>query len=196
MFLGTVRGPGFKYNFNDGDLLWAARSARCESSNLREMEAVLWTMLNRFVARKIKGVEPTDTFGEFIRTFSQPVNPRYTYSDPDRVQRRVACQTIPLSEIEPEVVDLVRRWMRGGVPAFGLLYKTSDFAARDVPGQPEDLLVYIPDTSHNLFYIDTALTANWSPGTLTISAPSFMAAGVGMLTVLLGLGMILSRRKE
>ena len=67
-----------KYTLTDMDILWLARSLWGEGGNpigRREASAVAWCMMNRFLMWP-KG--RWRTFTEFMRAFSQPINPLWT----------------------------------------------------------------------------------------------------------------------
>lgn len=79
---GTIRGPDILVRrFVDSDLEWAVKMAVYEASSMKEREAVLWTVLNRWVGpprpwneRRAYG-QPGETFSHFMQRFSQPINP-------------------------------------------------------------------------------------------------------------------------
>jgi hypothetical protein len=77
---GTVLGPdGSVRKFIDADLEWATKMAYQEAANFKEREAVLWTVVNRWVgpnrAQRAAYGQPGESFSDFIKRFSQPVNP-------------------------------------------------------------------------------------------------------------------------
>jgi len=126
----TLRGT--RYTLTDQDVLWAARSAQWEGPPA-ETAAILWTMTQGFARRRDAGGRfRSESFGGYVRGFSQPVNPLwmrdgekcrpggpYAGQDvcaPVRLDRRDQAVRMTWEEINPEKRAIIQRWVAGSLP--------------------------------------------------------------------------------
>lgn len=132
--LATIRSAdGFAYQLTPQDELWAARLAVYEGGF--EPADALWTVAQRQVyLAEVSGKNLT--FSQTVRSFSQPLNPRWgpsgDYCDPasdnyrraladtdcapHRLRRRARAQNATweqLRERDAEAVEVARKWARG-----------------------------------------------------------------------------------
>lgn len=81
----VVSRPGveFRYRITPADLLWTARMIEGEAGGRNDVDnhAVIWTMLNRFalLTNRKRLKNGYQTFGEFIRAYSTPLQPVLSY---------------------------------------------------------------------------------------------------------------------
>lgn len=207
---GTVVGPnGFKREFETVDLEWAVkmifREAGSEADNMTEWAAILWTTTSRWASGHFR--RPEESYGAFIRRFSQPINPRWLqggafdphpFTETTTEQFRAWLQTVPLSyfiKTYPHVVAFAAKFLRGEVPVNGFV-GIVDFAAPDVAPGEDDVSVYVPGVSGNAFYKAT-WSLGWDENTVRILRPSGLAtAGVGLLFGGLAFSIYLSLQKS
>jgi len=127
----TVLGPGDKkHYFQDSDVEWATKAVYHETAHedeyRLEWEAILWVMVNRWVSGRYG--RDGQSWGEYIRSFSQPVNPywatRCTGDERNRgvceeaMARRTMIQNRSFSwyqENASKFVSLVTSFMRGEI---------------------------------------------------------------------------------
>lgn len=113
---------GFAYTLSPEDKLWAAKMIKGEGGS---PPAVLWTMAARFAMARGAG------FAAFIRSYSQPINPRW-YRDGElcreggrfagtdscsetRLRKRERILAMAAADLRPELLQ-VEQWARGQVP--------------------------------------------------------------------------------
>lgn len=113
---------GFAYTLSPEDKLWAARMISGEGGS---PAAVLWTMAARFAMAR------GTSFATFIRSYSQPINPRW-YRDGEfcreggrfhgtdscaetRLRKRERILAMTAADLRPELAQ-VEQWARGHVP--------------------------------------------------------------------------------
>jgi len=143
------------YQFSESDELWLCRALVGEEGADAAGaggEAVIATMVNRFAMlatrgylRRILGMKSQaarkgwETFGAFLRDYSQPINPRWLHGgskDPDPTQvsdaerRRARLTSMPYDDVPKDVRRLVSSILASG-PG-----ELSDWSQ----GVPEDLV--------------------------------------------------------
>jgi hypothetical protein len=75
------RTVGAVWKISDSDLEWAIKMAYHETTKLDEQEAVLWTVVNRWVGpprswdKRLAYGQDGESFSHFMMRFSQPINP-------------------------------------------------------------------------------------------------------------------------
>lgn len=122
-FARIISKTGFSYQLTSEDILWTARMAQFEGGT--SVPSTLWTVTQRFIytqnaLKKALGHPPT--FTEFLRAFSQPINPRWESMDapkckqyPERcteaqLRRRLRARTIQWEELNSTIRATVLKW--------------------------------------------------------------------------------------
>lgn len=180
-------GDGWQYVLTPTDKLWAARMAQFEGG---EAADVLWTMTQAYARSSTHALYPT--FTKFIQAYSQPINPIWRrdgskcrpggpYHGRDncsevRLARRDIAATMPWSEIDAPIREIVEQWyagdLRNPVP------RAVDFAAPDVATSfvAEHAGSQILKRLDN-WYIATASSLRWPANWVTMDGSIAAAAG-------------------
>ena len=215
--LGTIVGPGTKTRkFVADDLVWAVKMVTHETGHdpeyEKEWQAILWTVLNRWVGRY---GQPEESFGGYVQRFSQPVNPNeigrvheYDYRTQEFERDLEECSgtagteacALARARARWNRIENNRKrplsWYEQNVPAIvttvqkfmagGLPNREfpgwTDFAAGYAGHGPEDTPVSTDGTFSNAFYQET-WAENWTGNTVKIVLPK--RAGIGLLAALL-----------
>lgn len=116
-----LESPRRSYQLTSEDVLWTARSTQFEGGT--NPAATLWTHGQKFAAYSTR-----PTFTDFIRAYSQPINPRWDeptdemcIESPSRcsaaaIERRRRARMITWEEINPRIRDLTLRWATARLP--------------------------------------------------------------------------------
>lgn len=205
--LATIVAPGFRYQLTDNDLLWAGRMVYGESQ--AEGAEVLWTMTSRFA--KIRG----SSFADFIRTYSQPINPKW-YGDgvccaqgatgcparPSRsfygeencservLARRARISSTPWDALPAGVRATVMNWataLQSNPVPRAVDFAAPDLVARKMQAHPERYGGIVKKGLQ--WYVSTPDSKGWAKNHVTIQLGSRVAgdgAGVGIGVLLVG----------
>ena len=135
-----VASDGWSYQLTANDILWLARSVEFEGGT--NPAAVIWTYAQRLALPWIRSQYPT----ALVRAHSQPVNPKWARDGefcrpggryagkPEcseaKLTRRARAQSIPWSEIDARVRDLVTKFARAELP--NPVPRSVDFADENV----------------------------------------------------------------
>ena len=137
MTAAIYRGPTRGYTLTNDDVEWLARSLWKESGSTEGRIAAAWGMMHRFLLVRGKwfgspqaGTKPW-TFRQFIRAFSQPVNPDWLETgvkcspgsqyygtwrcSPERLANRKAAQTTPYPQIPSEPRRIAEGFAEGKI---------------------------------------------------------------------------------
>lgn len=121
------------------DRIWLGRMIAGETTGVpsqQEMQAILWALMNRFML--VPAQRSKKTLVEMIRSFSQPVNPRWDgipdnqegqdfcapggryegteHCAPARLKRREETTNLRWEELHPTIRDAVLRFEQGNLP--------------------------------------------------------------------------------
>lgn len=123
-----VASDGWSYQLTPDDILWLARSVQFEGGT--NPSAVIWTYAQRLA---LPGVRSNySSLASLVRAHSQPVNPKWArdgvFCKPggsyagkpecseSKLTRRDRAQSIPWSELNAHVRDLVTKFARAELP--------------------------------------------------------------------------------
>lgn len=125
-------GPKRVYTLTEDDKLWLARAIAGETGehpkDLDGPRCVAWAMINRFLLSPGQSAWPT--FTSLLRAFCQPINPKWArggaicsmptttqakYCNEKMYQRRERITTMPWSEINQGIRDVVESFAAGSV---------------------------------------------------------------------------------
>ena len=178
-----TRGRALDYQLTREDVTWAAKMAAYEG----DPEEVLWTMVQRFTLT-YPG-QRWGSFTEFIRKFSQPINPDWyrggvhcssggkgrgtLYCSEEKLARREHLEQMSWSELEaerPEAVRITLKWAQGGLR--NPVPKAVNFAA---PERAQEYVATHPDAKivakeRNWFLTEMG-THHWHPNTVVMRQP-------------------------
>lgn len=180
---GRLTDGRWSYRITDRDVHWLAVAAYGETRRNRsraDLQAIIWTLAQRFYlvrdrsffqrgGREFQPDEPRE-LADLARAYCQPIN-RYWLthcgtSDPVRCAQNQAArrryQSMPWSELPPDVRDYVYRWAVGREPAPRVLAGIVDWVARGWSTTPDHLGPRrIPGTTGNDFFWSRE-TAGWT----------------------------------
>ena len=186
---------GTAYQLTSSDVLWTARATAYEGG---DTAATIWTMAQRFAQLR----RSYRTFGEFVRGFSQPVNPQWLWEgnqchpifgrnrtnaacDFERIQVREQAQAASWPELkarDPEAVEMTLQWANGRLP--NPVPRSTNFAA---PGVARRFLERHPGARLVLasgnWYIQDEWAAQWDPNRVTVLAHDGAHAGTEQLAL-------------
>lgn len=180
---GQIVSPRRSYQLTSEDVLWAARATQFEGGT--NPAATLWTH-----GQKFGGYSTRPTFTDFIRAYSQPINPLWDdpsdekcIESPSRctaaaIERRRRARTITWNELHPRIRDLTTRWatarLSNPVP------RAVEFAD---PGVSLHFLSRNPGSKVVLkagnWYIATRSSADWSDDYVTMRLGEKVAGAGG-----------------
>jgi len=189
-------GANFEYQMTDDDLLWSLKMIYGESGNdLNDAACVLWCMVNRFVL--VKDQYKGKSFEYLIRSYSQPINPRW-YRDgvfgiqykgkesatEDKFKRREQILNMKKEDFPQNLQELIQNWSLGKIPnpipkAVHFAVPSAASKSKGTPGLIERGFELIYDkrnrgtncTDHfgNVFYA-TLPSTNWPANKVQIHA--------------------------
>lgn len=172
------------YQLTPEDVIWAAKMATYEG----DAEEVLWTMTQRF-ALTYPG-QQWGSFTEFIRSFSQPINPdwystgkhcqpggkgyRSDYCSEELTGRREALATMTWDEVAaeyPRAVKITLQWAQGNLtnPVPRAVNFAAPAQAQQYAEQRDDVVII--QKANNWFLAEMG-TDNWHPKTVTMKPGS------------------------
>ncbi len=175
----SIVAGDFRYQLTPEDVLWAARAAVFEGG---EPADVLWTLTQRFVL--LRSSYPT--FTQFVRAFSQPINPIWAADgtmcapggkyagkpecSPERLARRARASTITWHELEqkaPSTVVIVLAWANGHLP--NPLPRATNFADQTVAASylSENPTAKAIKTAGNVYIVEAA-AQRWAQNHVTM----------------------------
>lgn len=162
--------PSRKYTLTDGDILWLARALYGEAGDpisRRSASAIAWCLINRYLMWGSDFWEGK-SFTEFMRAFSQPINPIWT--DPNSSK----CLGQP-KDCTPE--RIARRRMIQGAAWEDLPYSAKLYATTFAQGDlfqvlPNDIVDFSSckriergiDVGGNCFLSKSETNASWKTG--------------------------------
>lgn len=180
-----VRSYGnLDYQLTPEDVMWAAKMASHEG----DAKEVLWTMAQRF-ALTYPG-QQWSSFTEFIRSFSQPINPdwystgkhcqpsgkgyRSDYCSDELTARRERLADMTWDELEekyPRAVQITLKWAQGQIanPVPRAVNFATPARAKQYAEQRDDVVII--QKANNWFLAEMG-TSNWHPKTVTMKPGS------------------------